>query len=118
MGGADAGRLAFGSNGAGPSIHAGPRGTAVCGLVAVAACVPWGAGAGVVIDAVYAGGAVCTGVPGTLVDIDLTAQSCEARATAAHSEVAMAHTVSTYAKQKSIKKGLTHMIDFQGENCF
>lgn len=78
MDGADAGKLAFGSNDAGPSVHAGPRDAAVCGLVTVAACVPWGAGAGVVIDAVYAGGAVGAGVPGTLVDIDLTAQSCEA----------------------------------------
>lgn len=78
MGRADAGRLAFCSNGAGSTVQAGLRGTVVCWLVAVAACEPWGAGAGVVIDAVYAGGAVCAGVPGTLVDVDLTAQTCEA----------------------------------------
>lgn len=78
MGGADAGRLAFGSSGAGPAVQAGLRGTAVHGVVAVAARVPRGAGAGVAVDAVYAGGAVCAGVPGTLVDIDLTAQTCEA----------------------------------------
>lgn len=78
MGGTDAGRLAFGSNGTGPTIQAGLRGTAVCRLVAVATCVPWGAGAAVVIDTVYAGGAVCTGVAGTLVDVDFTAQTCEA----------------------------------------
>lgn len=78
MCGADAGGLAFGSSGAGPTVQAGPRGTAVCWLFAVAACVPRGACAGVVIDAVYAGGAVRAGVPGTLVDVDLTAQSREA----------------------------------------
>lgn len=78
MGRADAGRLAFGSSGAGPTVQAALRDTAVGWPVAVAACVPWRAGAGVVADAVYAGGAVCTGVPGTLVDVDLTAQTCEA----------------------------------------
>ncbi len=78
MGGADAGGLAFGSNAAGPSIEAWLRGTAVCWLVAVAARVPRGAGAGVAVDAVYAGGAVCAGVPGTLVDVDLAAQTSEA----------------------------------------
>lgn len=40
MGGADAGRLAFGSYGAGPSIEAGLSSTVVCGLVTVAACIP------------------------------------------------------------------------------
>lgn len=78
MGRADASGLAFGSNCAGPTVKAGCRGTAVCGPVAVAACVPWGAGAGVVINAIYAGGAVRTWVLGALVDVDLTAQSCEA----------------------------------------
>lgn len=78
MGRAHASRLAFGSGGAGPSIQAGLRGTAVCGLVTVAACVAWRAGAGIIIDAVYAGGAVCTGGPSTLIDVDLTAQPCEA----------------------------------------
>lgn len=78
MGGTDASRLAFCSNGAGPSVQAGLRGTAVCWLVAVTARVPWRAGAGVVIDAVYAGGAIGTGVPGTLVDVDFTAQTREA----------------------------------------
>lgn len=78
MGRADAAGLAFRSNGAGPTVQAGLRGTAVCWLVTVAACVPWGAGAGVVVDAVDAGGAVCAGVPGTLVDVDLTAQTREA----------------------------------------
>lgn len=78
MGRADAGRLAFGCSGAGPTVQAGLGDTAVCWLFAVAACVPWGAGAGVVVDAVNAGGAVCTRAPGTLVDVDLTAQTCEA----------------------------------------
>lgn len=40
MGRADAGGLAFGSCGASPSIEAGLRSTVVCGLVAVAACIP------------------------------------------------------------------------------
>lgn len=66
------------SSGAGPSVQAGQRGTAVCRLVTLAACVPWRAGAGVVVDAVYAGGTVCAGVTGTLVDVDLAAQSGEA----------------------------------------
>lgn len=78
MSGAEAGRLAFGSDAAGPAVEAGLRGTAVCGLVTVAASVPGGAGTGVVVKAIDAGGAVCTRVPGTLVDVDLTAQSCEA----------------------------------------
>lgn len=75
---ATAGRLAFGSYRAGPAVEAGLRGTAVCGFVTVAAGVPRGAGAGVGVNAVDAGGAVCTRVPGTLVDVDLTAQPCEA----------------------------------------
>lgn len=75
---AGAGGLAFCSSGAGSAVQAGMRGTAACWLVAVAACVPWRTGAGVVVDAVYAGGAVCAGVPGTLVDVDLAAQTCEA----------------------------------------
>lgn len=102
MGGADADGLAFGSDGAGPSVEAGLRGTVVCRPVAVAACVPWRAGAGIVIDAVYAGGAVCTGVAGALIDVDLTAQSGEAWATAAQSEVTVDHAMATYAKQNSI----------------
>lgn len=74
----DAGKLAFGSCGAGPSIQAGLRGTAVYKLVTVVACVSWRAGACVVIDAVYAGRAICTWIAGALVDVDLTAKSCEA----------------------------------------
>lgn len=85
MGRADAGRLALQSHGADPTVETGLRGTTVCGLVAVAACVPRGANAGVVIKAVYAGGAVCTRVSGTFIDVDLTAQPCEALATAAQS---------------------------------
>lgn len=73
MGRADAGRLAVGSGGASPSVQAGLRGTAVCRSITVAACVSWGAGAAVVADAVYAGGAVGAGVRGTLVDVDLAA---------------------------------------------
>lgn len=95
MGRADAGRLAFGSSGAGPTVKAGLRGTEVCWLVAVAACVPWRAVAGIGVDAVYAGGAVGAGVPGALVDVDLAAQTCEAGATAAQSEVTVDHTMST-----------------------
>lgn len=78
LSGADAERLAFGSSGARPTIQAGLRGAVVCRLVTVAACVPRRTGAGVVVDAVYAGGAVFAGVSGTLIDVDLTAQSCEA----------------------------------------
>lgn len=78
MGRADACQLAFCSGGAGPTVQAGLCGTAVRWLVAVAACVPRGAGAGVVIDAVYTGGAVCTRVPGTFIDVDLAARACEA----------------------------------------
>lgn len=77
MGGADAGGLAFGSCGASPPIEAGLRSTVVCGLVAVAACIPKRTGAGVVVDAIYAGGAICAGVCGALVDVDLAAQSRE-----------------------------------------
>lgn len=78
MGRADAGRLAFCSRGAGATIQAGLRGAVVCWLLTVAACVSWGAGAGVVVDTVYAGGAIGARVPGTLIDVDLTAQTCEA----------------------------------------
>lgn len=78
MGGADTGRLAFGSSGAGATVQAGLKGTAVRQLVTVAACVPGGTGAGVAVDAVNAGGAVCTRAPGTLIDVDLAAESCEA----------------------------------------
>lgn len=78
MGRADARRLAFCTSGAGPTVQAGLRGTAVCWLVTVAACVPWGAGAGVVVDAVYAGGAVRARVPGAFVDVDLATQTREA----------------------------------------
>lgn len=75
---ADTGGCSFGCSGAGASVQAGVRGAAVCGLVTMAAGVPRRAGAGVVIDAVNAGGAVCTGTPGALVDVDLAAQPCEA----------------------------------------
>lgn len=75
---ADAGRLAFCTSCAGSTVQAGLRGTAVCWPVTVTPCVPCRAGAGVVVDAVYAGGAVCAGVPGTLINVDLTAQTREA----------------------------------------
>lgn len=102
MGRADAGRLAFCSNGAGPAVQTRLWGTAVCWLVTVAAGVPWGAGTRVVVDAVDAGGAVCARVPGTFVDIDLTAQTCEARAAAAQSHVTVEHTMATYAKAQTV----------------
>lgn len=102
MGRADADRLAFGSNGAGASVQAGLRDAAVCRFVAVVACVPWRAGASVVIDTIYAGGAICTWATGTLVDVRFAALSCEACTTVAQSEVTVDHTMSTYAKQKSI----------------
>lgn len=78
LGGADADRLTFGSDGAGAAVQAWPRGTVVHRPVTVPACVAWEAAAGVVVDAVDAGGAVGAGVPGTLVDVDFTAQACEA----------------------------------------
>lgn len=95
LGVADAGRLAFVSSGTGPSIQTGLRGTVVCRLVTVAARVPRRTGAGVVVDAIYAGGAVGTRVSCALVDVDLTAQSCEAWATAAQPEVIMDNAVPT-----------------------
>lgn len=103
MGRADTHRLPSGSSGAGASVQAGLRGAAVCRFVAVAACVPWRAGASVVVDTIYAGGAVCTGATGTLVDVGLAAQSCEAWSAVAQSEVTLDHTMTTYAKQKAIK---------------
>lgn len=95
VGGAEAHGPAFGSSGAGPAVEAGPGATAVGGLVTVAPREPRGAGAAVVIDAVDAGGAVGTRVPGALVDVDLTAQSGETRAAAADVEVIVHHTMST-----------------------
>lgn len=86
---------ASGSNGAGPAVEAGPGAAAVDGPVTVASRVPRRAGAAVVVHAVYAGGAVRTRVSGTLVDVDLTAQSGETRATAAHVEAILHHTMST-----------------------
>lgn len=79
MGWADAGsRLAFGPVGTGPTVQAGFGGTAVSGLVTVAAGVAQGADTGVVVDAVHAAGSVGAGVHGTLVDVDLTAWASEA----------------------------------------
>lgn len=75
--GAGAHGLAFGADGAGPAVEAGQGAAAVDGLVTVASRVPWLAGAAVVVHAVYAGGAVRTRVSGTLVDVDLAAQSGE-----------------------------------------
>lgn len=94
---ADAAQPAFRSGGASPAVEARLRGTVVRWSVAVATRVPWGAGAGVVVDAVDAGGAVCAGVPGAFVNVALTAETSEARATAAHLTVPVAHTMATYA---------------------
>lgn len=70
--------LAPGLGCAGSSIEAGLYSTVLRGPVAVAAGDPWGAAAGVVIDAVYAGGAISTGVTGTLINVDFTSLPREA----------------------------------------
>lgn len=93
-GGAAAGGFPRRSDGAGPAVQTGLRGAAVSGSVAVAARVARRAGAGVVVDPVYAGGAVCARVPGALVHVDLAAQARETGAAAAHPEVTVNHTVS------------------------
>lgn len=97
---AEAGRQAGGSAGsgggdAGPAVEAALEGAAVGGLGAVAARVAWGAGAVVVVDAVGAGGAIGTGVGGTLVDVALAALAREAGPAAAHVQVPAQHAVST-----------------------
>lgn len=97
-GGAAAGGFPRRSVGAGPTVEAGLRRAAVCVSVAVAARVTRRAGAGVVIDPVYAGGAVGARVPGALVNVDLTAQSRETGAAAAQPEVTLNHTVPTCSK--------------------
>lgn len=96
---ADAAQPAFRSRGASPAVEARLRGTVVRWNVAVATRVPWGAGACVVVDAVDAGGAICAGVPGTFVNVALTAETSEARATAAHLMVPVVHTMATYAEE-------------------
>lgn len=68
--------------------------------------VAGGADTGVVIDAVDTRGTVCTGVTGTFVDVDLTAQSCEARSTAAQSEVTLDHAVSPCQRQQRVRDNL------------
>lgn len=101
---ADARRLAFGSCGAGPAVQAGSGGAAIGRLVAVAACVARRADAGVVIDAVPAGGAIRAGVPGTLIDVDLAARACETRTTAAEPQVTVNHTMAACFKGEKKKK--------------
>lgn len=96
---ADAAQPAFRSRGASPAVEAWLRGTAVRWSVAVATRVPRGAGAGVVVDTVDAGGAVGAGVPGTFVNVALTAEASEARAAAAHLTVPVAHAMATYAEE-------------------
>lgn len=93
---ADAGRLLFPAiaSDAGAAVEAGPQGTEVCRPVAVATCKTRGAGAGVVVDAVHAGGAVSTGASGTLVDVDLAAGTSEARKAAALRAAASHHAVA------------------------
>lgn len=70
------------SPGAEPSVKTGADGALVQAAVAVSSGVPRGAGTGVVVDAVQAGPSVGAGVPGTLVDVDLTALASETGATA------------------------------------
>lgn len=59
-------------------MEAGRCSTVLSGSVAVAPGDPRGAAAGVVIDAVNAGGAISTGVAGTLINVDFTSLTCEA----------------------------------------
>lgn len=101
MGWAEACGLALRSDCAGASIEARLRGTAVQRPVAVPAHVAWRARAGVVVNPVHAGGAVCTWVAGALVDVDLTAHPCEAQPTAAHSDVTLDHAVPTCEKKRA-----------------
>lgn len=56
----------------GASMEAGRRSTVHGGSVTVAAGDPRGAAAGVVVDAVDAGGAVSTGAAGALINVDFT----------------------------------------------
>lgn len=79
---------------AGAAVEAGPRGAAVRRPVAVAARVARRAGAGVVVDAVHAGGAVGAGAPGALVDVDLAVGTSEAREAAALRAAAAHHAVA------------------------
>lgn len=56
----------------GASMEAGRSSAVHAGPVTVAAADPWGAAAGVVIDAVDAGGAVSAGAAGALINVDFT----------------------------------------------
>jgi len=53
------------------------------------------AGAGEVVDAIYAGTGVATGAAGAVIDVGLTARASEARPTAAHDTVTEVQTLST-----------------------
>lgn len=92
--------MTLGAGSAGPTVQAGLRGAAIHRLVAVAARGARGADAFVVADAVLAGGAVRAGVPGALVDVDLTAQARETRPTAAQPPVTVDHAVSACPRGK------------------
>lgn len=105
VGWAEACGLALRSDRAGSSIEAWLRGTAVHGPVAVPAHVAWRASAGVVVNPVHAGGAVCTRVAGALVNVDLTANPREARPAATHSDVTLDHAVPTYEENCQFNSG-------------
>lgn len=51
--------------------------------------------AGEVVNTIHAGAAVTTGVAGTVVDVDLTARSGEARTTAARDPLTQVHALSS-----------------------
>lgn len=70
--------LASGPCFTGATVEAGLCSTVLRGPVTETTADPWGAVAGVVVDAIYAGGAISTGVAGTLINVDFTSLACEA----------------------------------------